>query len=210
MNSEQQNELIQILGRAYPDPKSELNFANNYQLLVAVLLSAQCTDKKVNQVTPQFFQLYPGFEDLAKAQISDIEEIIRPINYYKTKSKNLLNLARDIVERHCGQVPLTFESLIDLPGVGQKTANVVLSETGTAFTFPVDTHVFRLSHRLGLANGKTPELVEDQLKQRFEPTLWRNLHHWLILHGRRVCKAQTPQCLECDLRAICPKLVVHN
>lgn len=199
--------LIQILGELYPDPKSELNFSNNYQLLVCVLLSAQCTDKKVNQVTPSLFAKYPDFSALAAAELSEMEAILRPINYYKTKAKNLINLGALVVEKHASQVPLSFDLLTSLPGIGQKTANVILSETGAAHTLPVDTHVFRLAHRLGLATGNKPEKVEEELKAQFEPVKWRNLHHWLILHGRRVCKAQNPACNDCRLNQICPKII---
>jgi len=196
--------IIRVLSKAYPEPKSELNFSNEYELLVAVVLSAQCTDKKVNEVTPILFSKYPTPESLSKAKISSIESIIRPINYYKTKSKNLLGLGKMLYFDFNGKVPRSADQIRRLPGVGQKTANVVLGELGAAKTFPVDTHVFRVSKRLGFATAKTREKVEEELKERFDRRLWRKLHHWLILHGRRICKAQKPLCSECKLAKFCP------
>lgn len=196
--------LLTKLERLYPNPRSELDFSDEYQLVVAVMLSAQCTDKKVNEVTPSLFKSYRSFRALAKASLSDIEAIIRPVNYFKTKSKNLIAMAQVVTGEFNGQLPRTHRELIALPGVGNKTANVVLSELGVVPTFPVDTHVFRLAHRLGLSKGKTPEAVEGDLKKEFPPEEWRGLHHRLIFHGRRVCKAVNPDCKECDLRAACP------
>lgn len=196
--------IIKVLSKSYPEPKSELNFSNEYELLVAVVLSAQCTDKKVNEVTQELFKLYPDPTTLAKAKLSSLERVVKPINYYKTKSKNLLGLAKMLVENFNGKVPRNFDDIRKLPGVGQKTANVVLGELGAEKTFPVDTHVFRVSKRLGFATAKTREKVEEELKGRFDKKLWRKLHHWLILHGRRVCKSQKPLCNECKLAKFCP------
>jgi endonuclease-3 len=196
--------IIRILSRTYPKPRSELNFSNEYELLVSVVLSAQCTDKKVNEVTPILFSKYPNAQALSKASISDLERIIKPINYYKTKAKNLSGLSKMLCSEFKGDIPRTFDELRRLPGVGQKTANVVLGELGAQKTFPVDTHVFRVSKRLGFASEKTREKVEEELKKRFDRRLWRKLHHWLILHGRRVCKAQNPRCKECKLAKFCP------
>lgn len=196
--------LVETLAQLYPDPHSELDFKNEYQLLIAVMLSAQCTDKKVNQVTPQLFKAYPTFKALSQAKLEDVERIIRPINYYKTKAKNLIATGKEAVERFSSHVPDTHEDLTSLPGVGNKTANVILSEKGVVPAFPVDTHIFRLAHRLGLSKGKTPDLVERDLKKLFPPSEWRNLHHRLIFHGRRVCSARSPQCEACALRKICP------
>lgn len=195
--------LITKLEKLYPNPRSELDFTDEYQLVVAVMLSAQCTDKKVNEVTPSLFNKYRSFRSLAKASLDDVEAIIRPINYFKTKSKNLIAMAQ-VVSNDCkGQLPRTHGELIALPGVGNKTANVVLSELGVIPTFPVDTHVFRLAHRLGLSKGKTPDAVEEDLKREFPPEEWRGLHHRLIFHGRRVCKAVNPNCEACDLQVVC-------
>jgi endonuclease-3 len=201
--------LLRRFRRMYPDPRSELDFCDAYQLAVAVVLSAQCTDKKVNEVTPALFRRYPSFARLAAAKVSDIEKIIRPVNYYRTKARNLVSLARTVVEEPGGELPATHSGLIALPGVGNKTANVILSELGQARTFPVDTHVFRVSKRLGLARGETVEEVERELRALFDPRHWRNLHHWLIFHGRRVCKAGRPLCEACALCDICPSCDVR-
>ena len=195
--------ILEILQQLYPNPRSELNFTNEYQLVVSVLLSAQCTDKKVNQVTPLLFNHYPGFVALRRARQTAIEKIIRPINYYKTKSKNLVALAKSVVEEFNGVLPKTFDQLTTLAGVGRKTANVVLGELGLAHTLPVDTHVFRVSKRLGLAGGATPEKVELELQAVFPSKHWRDLHHQLIFHGRRVCSAPRPKCSECRLNKFC-------
>jgi endonuclease III len=204
MGPKRKQTLISSLAELYPNPHSELDFKNEFQLLVAVMLSAQCTDKKVNQVTPELFGAYSSFAVLSRAKLADVERIIRPINYFKTKSKNLIAMAQQVVERFHSRVPKTHEELTSLPGVGNKTANVILSETGAVPAFPVDTHIFRLAHRLGLSEGKNPDAVERDLRAAFPSSEWRNLHHRLIFHGRRVCKARNPDCASCSLRAICP------
>jgi endonuclease-3 len=202
--------LLEELAQLYPNPRSELDFANEYQLLVAVLLSAQCTDKKVNEITPILFKRYPTFKALYTAKRTDVEAIIRPVNYFKTKAKNLLATAQLVTEQLSGKLPQSHKELTSLPGVGNKTANVVLGELGLAFSLPVDTHVFRLAHRLGLSVGKSPKAVEEDLKKLFPPEEWRGLHHRLIFHGRRVCKALTPQCDSCSLVKFCPTGRVHK
>lgn len=204
MRAKEKTFLLSSLAELYPNPHSELNFSNEYQLLIAVVLSAQCTDRKVNQVTPTLFQRYRDFRALSRAKLEDVEQIIRPINYFKTKSKNILETARQIVAQHGSSVPKTREELTALPGVGRKTANVVLGELGIEPSFPVDTHVFRVTHRLGLTKGRTPDAVEADLRHQFPPSEWRNLHHRFIFHGRRVCKARSPACKECPLTKICP------
>lgn len=204
MSTKRLDLLLKILGQLYPDPKSELVFNNDYQLIVSVVLSAQCTDKKVNEVTPSLFTKFSDFRSLSKAKLSDIEEIIRPINYFKTKSKNLIALATQIECDFKGKIPLNFEDITSLSGVGRKTANVVLGELGVDFTLPVDTHVFRVSKRLGLSKGKNPNEVEEDLRKKFPKKEWRSLHHWLIFHGRRVCAARSPKCGDCALKEICP------
>lgn len=204
MGPKRKQTLISSLAELYPNPHSELDFKNEFQLLVAVMLSAQCTDKKVNQVTPELFGAYSSFAVLSRAKLADVERIIRPINYFKTKSKNLIAMAQQVVERFHSRVPKTHEELTSLPGVGNKTANVILSETGAVPAFPVDTHIFRLAHRLGLSEGKNPDAVERDLRAAFPSSEWRNLHHRLIFHGRRVCKARNPDCASCSLRAVCP------
>ncbi len=212
LNSQKQgeNKILKAFGLLYPNPKSELNFSNEYELLISVLLSAQCTDKKVNQVTPKLFEKYQNFQGLSAAQISELESIVRPINYYKTKSRNLIALASIVSNQYGGTMPRSFEELIKLPGVGRKTANVILGELGLNHTLPVDTHVFRVAQRLGWAKGKTPEEIEEQLREKFKSNLWRPIHHWLILHGRRVCKAQRPLCNECKLTKLCPKKLTRR
>lgn len=202
-SSQRRAAIVRHLQAKYPDAGSELNFSNEYELVVAVLLSAQCTDKKVNQITPELFSTYPGFEALAGAAVPALEHILRPINYYRTKSKHLKGLGERVVEVYSGRLPRTLDELVSLPGVGRKTANVVLSELGVVPTFPVDTHVFRLAHRLGLSSGSNPDAVEADLKRLFKPELWRSLHHCFILHGRRVCIAQRPKCEDCRIKSLC-------
>lgn len=196
--------IIKIFKKLYPDPQSELVFKNEYQLIVSVILSAQCTDKKVNEVTPLLFKKSRNFEELAQTRVPFVEQIIRPINYFKTKSRALVTMAKEVESRFKGKLPRTFEELTTLPGVGRKTANVLLLELGIQKALPVDTHVFRVSKRLALSNGNKPEQIEEDLKASFPSSKWRDLHHWLIFHGRRVCKAQRPLCNECALSAFCP------
>jgi len=197
-------ELLRRLTTLYPDPRSELNFRNHFELVTAVILSAQCTDRKVNEVTPELFRRYPDFTPLSEAELSSVEAIIRPVNYYRTKARNLIAMAREVCARFGGDIPRNYADLTSLPGVGNKTANVVLAELGEVPAFPVDTHVKRVSNRLGLSRGSTPEKVEADLTARFLPAAWRNLHHQLIFHGRRVCKAGRPLCAECALASLCP------
>ena len=204
MTPKKRAELLTELTLLYPEPRSELDFKNEFQLLIAVVLSAQCTDVKVNQVTPHLFKAYPDCKRLGKAKLSDVEAIIRPINYFKTKSKNIIATSDILATQYLGSVPKTHAELTALPGVGRKTANVVLGETGAVPSLPVDTHVFRVSRRLGLTKGKTPDAVERDLMRLFPSSEWRGLHHRLIFHGRRVCKARNPLCGECSLRGLCP------
>lgn len=196
--------VIEELQRLYPAAESELNFTNEFELVVSVVLSAQCTDKKVNEVTPELFSRYSNFESLAKARVASIEKIIRPVNYYRTKAKHLVALCELVVSNFNGALPKTIEELITLPGVGRKTASVVVSELGSGHALAVDTHVFRVSQRLGLAAGKDVRKIEESLKAAFPAELWRTLHHSLILHGRRQCKARNPLCDSCTLAPLCP------
>lgn len=196
-------EVLRILGELYPDPRSELTFTNEFELVCAVLLSAQCTDKKVNQVTPKLFARYPTFAKLARAEIDAVEGIIREVNYYRTKAKHLVLMAQKVVTDFGGVLPRDHDALVSLAGVGRKTANVVLGELGVEPRLAVDTHVFRVSRRLGLTRGETVREVEDSLCALYQPAVWRTLHHGLILHGRRVCKAQRPLCEGCGLRGVC-------
>lgn len=199
-----QKNITSTFQKLYPETGSELNFKDPYELIVAVSLSAQCTDKKVNEVTPILFSQFKDFLSLSKAPLASIEKIIRPINYYRTKARNIKAMAAGVLEKFGGTIPHEHSLLTTLPGVGRKTANVVLSELKITPAIPVDTHVFRVSKRLGLAGGNTPEKVEEELQARFKPQEWYNLHHWLIYHGRRVCKAQRPLCGECKLASLCP------
>lgn len=198
------HKVLKLLGKLYPDAHSELSFRNEFELVVAVVLSAQCTDKKVNEVTPELFKRYPDFKSLAKARLSSVEKIIRPVNYYKTKAKHLIAMSKLVHTDFKGRLPVKLEQLIKLPGVGRKTASVVQCEIGKEPALPVDTHVFRVSKRLGIATGKNVEAVEMSLRKNFPPETWRLLHHSLIFHGRRVCKAQRPLCENCKLAKVCP------
>jgi endonuclease III len=193
------------LRRAYPDAHCELDHANAYQLLVATILSAQCTDKRVNLVTPALFDRYPDAEALAMADPRDVEELIKPTGFFRNKTKSLLGMAGGLLDRFGGAVPDRMEDLVTLPGVGRKTANVIL---GTAFDKPagvvVDTHVGRLSRRLGLTRLSDPVKVERVLMKLFPQKNWTLLSHLLIFHGRRVCLARRPRCAECVLNDLCP------
>lgn len=204
MISKKCKQILAILNSLYPDAEAELKFKNDYQLIISVVLSAQCTDKKVNQVTPELFKKYKNFKELGLASEAEVAKIIHPVNYYKTKAKNIIKLSQQVVTDFKNKLPTDKDALQSLAGVGRKTANVVQCEKGITPALPVDTHVFRVSHKLGLSNGKTPESVEFDLMEKFPPESWRDLHHQLILHGRRVCKAQHPLCDECRLAMICP------
>ncbi len=198
-------EILTRLKLEYPDAHCELDFETPLQLLVATILSAQCTDKRVNMVTPELFRAYPGAEDLASAEPAKLEELIRSTGFFRNKTKSLLGMSAAIVERHDGEVPRTMDELVNLPGVGRKTANVVL---GNAFAtnegVVVDTHVGRLAIRLGLTNDTDPVKVEQTLMHFFPREDWALLSHLLIFHGRRVCIARAPRCGECVLNDICP------
>ena len=196
------------LARAYPDAWCALHHQNPWQLLVATILSAQCTDAMVNQVTPRLFGAYPGPRELAAAPSDAVEAIIKSTGFFRQKAKALQAVARILVERHEGQVPETMEALCALPGVGRKTANVVL---GTAFGQPaifVDTHVRRLAGRLGLTTNDDPDKIETDLHALLPPKEWTSFAHRLIHHGRRVCLARKPRCSTCPVAAWCPRVGV--
>lgn len=186
-----------------PVAQSELCFSNEYELLVAVMLSAQCTDKRVNLTTPDLFRRFPDVSSLAAAEVGDVIELIRSISYPNSKAAHLVSMARKVVDDFGGVIPTDVDSLITLPGVGRKTANVVASITVYAPVIAVDTHVFRVSHRLGLSRGSTPEKVERDLERHIPAELRPIAHHWLILHGRYVCTARSPRCEECGIAAFC-------
>jgi len=198
-------EILARLKREYPDAHCELDFDTPLQLLVATILSAQCTDKRVNMVTPQLFDAYPSAQDLAAAKPEELEDLIRSTGFFRNKTKSLLGMSAAVAEQHGGEVPRTMDELVKLPGVGRKTANVVL---GNAFAtnegVVVDTHVGRLAVRLGLTNETDPVKVEQVLMKLFPRDDWALLSHLLIFHGRRVCIARAPRCGECVLNDICP------
>ena len=186
-----------------PDAGSELVFRNAYELIVAVILSAQCTDRRVNMVTPALFDRYPTVRDLAKAAPEDIFPLIRSISYPNSKAVHLAGMASGVVERFDGEVPSDIDALMTLPGVGRKTANVVASIIYDKPVIAVDTHVFRVAHRLGLSRGKTPRAVELDLEKHIPEDIRPIAHHWLILHGRYTCRAQKPSCALCPISAFC-------
>ena len=190
---------------AHPDAHCELLHANAFQLLVAVVLSAQTTDVAVNQLTPALFRRWPGPDALARADVPMVEQALSRIGMFRQKAKNITRLAQKLVEEHGGEVPRSLEALMELPGVGRKTANCVLGVAfGTAVGVVVDTHVQRLAQRLGWSRRKTPEHIETDLMRIFPQTDWPMLAHTLIFHGRRVCTARSPQCLGCPVASRCP------
>lgn len=206
---ERMHAQYEILTDLIPAPKCALNFTTPLQLLVATVLSAQCTDKRVNMVTPELFERFPDAAALADARLEEIEEIIHPLGFFRTKAKNLIGLAMGLVERFDGEVPATMEELTSLPGVGRKTANVVLGNAFGVPGFPVDTHVMRVTGRLRWRSDwrqahPDPVAVEREITACFPPEEWTDLSHRLILFGRGVCHARKPACGECPLAASCP------
>ncbi|HET9439704.1 MAG TPA: endonuclease III [Longimicrobiales bacterium] len=198
-------EILERLHKEYPDARCSLTFRNPYQLLVATILSAQCTDERVNQVTPALFKAYPGAADLADARPEDVEELIKSTGFFRNKTKSLLGMSNAVVERHQGKVPDEMDALVDLPGVGRKTANVVLGNAfGKAEGVVVDTHVTRLSQRLGLTKQTDAVKIELDLMELVPRDEWTIISHLFIDHGRAVCKAPTPRCEVCVLNDICP------
>ena len=194
--------ILAALHDLYPDAGPELNFTNPYETLIATMLSAQCTDKQVNKVTPAVCARYPDAHAMAEAQLDDLFPMVKSCGF-KSKASNIIETCRLLCARHGGEVPATREELTALPGVGRKTANVVLVNAFKVPALAVDTHVFRVSNRLGLADAKTVEETEKQLMRAIPKGDWCDAHHWLIWHGRRVCKAQRPLCEECGLRDMC-------
>lgn len=204
VTKERAREQLAILKRTYPHAETALEYGNPFELLIAVILSAQCTDARVNMTTPALFKKYPTPQQLAKARQEDVEKIIKSCGFYRMKAKNIISAARGLVEQHEGEVPSGREQLEALAGVGRKTANVVMSVVFEEPAIAVDTHVFRVAHRLGLTLGKTPRDVETDLQNTVPRADWRHAHHWLILHGRAICKAPVPLCGTCPVKAICP------
>ena len=206
MNRKQRYEaVISYFQEALPVAQTELHYGSNFHLLVAVMLSAQCTDKRVNMVTPALFEAYPTPVDMAAATEDEVLAYVKSVSYPNSKAHHLVETARQLVERFGGEVPQTLEDLTSLPGVGRKTANVVMSVAFGQARMAVDTHVFRVSHRLGLVTEKatTPLAVENALVENIPEEFIPRAHHWLILHGRYVCTALKPHCLECGLQHAC-------
>ena len=202
-------ELLRLLHAEYPDIRCELNFSNPWELLVATILSAQCTDERVNMVTPALFARFPDPKSLAEADREEVESLIRSTGFFRNKAKNIQGAARRLVEEHDSEVPAGMDQLLALPGVARKTANVVL---GNAFNMAegvaVDTHVKRLSNRLNLTQATTPEKIEHDLMALAPREEWIDLTHLLIFHGRRVCFARKPNCPGCVVRHLCPSAQV--
>ena len=203
--SELYSKVISYFQQTMPEVETELKYESPFQLLVAVILSAQCTDKRVNMVTPSLFEAYPTAETMSLASFEDVYEHIKSISYPNNKTQHLIGMSKMLVEEFGGEVPQTMEELIRLPGVGRKTANVIQAVVWQKAAFAVDTHIFRVSHRLGLVSSKatTPYAVEKILTQYFPAELIPRAHHWLLLHGRYVCQARKPKCEQCGLRDIC-------
>ncbi len=197
------NGILEYFWQVQPNPETELQHGNPFQLLVAVILSAQCTDKRVNMVTPALFAAYPTAQAMAAATVEDILQYVKSVSYPNSKAAHLLAMAQKLVDEFDGQVPDNMKDLTSLPGVGRKTANVVLGAAFGQATIPVDTHVYRVSHRLGLSQGKTPDDVERDLARHIPEAMRFDAHHWILLHGRYVCKAQRPDCLNCGIQQYC-------
>lgn len=197
MNAEKRHRIFSKLAESNPDPKTELEYGNPFQLVIAVLLSAQTTDKAVNVATRRFFPFVKTPHDLVALGVTQLEEHIKTIGLYRNKAKNAVAAAQQLIDLHGGQVPHDRAALEALPGVGRKTANVVLNEAFGEATFAVDTHVFRVSNRMKLAPGKNVDEVERKLMKFTPPEFLKSAHHWLILHGRYTCVARTPKCAEC-------------
>jgi len=202
--------IVRALAEAYPEAHCALHYTDPLQLLIAAILSAQCTDKRVNLVTPALFQRYPDAQAFAAADPHELEQMIHSTGFFRNKARNIIGLCRQLVEKHGGQVPATMEELVPLPGVGRKTANVIL---GNAFGVPgitVDTHVGRLSRRLGLTEQTDPVKVERDLMTLLPSREWTMFSHRLIFHGRQVCHARKPLCSECVLKKLCPQIGVKK
>ena len=195
--------IFQIYSKNNPNPTTELKFTNNFTLAIAVILSAQATDISVNKATKSFFKTYDTPEKILDLGEDGLKTYIKTIGLYNSKAKNIIALCKILIDKYNSKIPEKFDKLIKLPGIGRKTANVILNCAFGKPTMAVDTHVFRVSHRIGLSTGKTPEKVEQDLLKKI-PLKWQNhAHHWLILHGRYTCKARKPLCMECKIREYC-------
>ncbi|HUQ77012.1 MAG TPA: endonuclease III [Burkholderiales bacterium] len=203
MNPQKRAEIFRRFRAANPNPTTELKYTTPYELLVAVVLSAQATDKSVNLATAELYKKYNRPQKMVQLGVSGLEEYIKRIGLYRMKAKNVIALSQILLEKHAGEVPADREALEALPGVGRKTANVVLNTAFGQPTVAVDTHIFRVSNRTGLAPGNDPREVEDRLVKFTPPEFLQNAHHWLILHGRYICIARKPGCPECLIRDLC-------
>lgn len=197
--------VLDYFQRTQPNPTTELQYSNAFEILVAVILSAQCTDKRVNMVTPALFEAFPTVQDMAAATPEQIFPYVKSVSYPNAKSQHLAEMARMVCEQFNGEIPQDLDSMTQLPGVGRKTANVMTAVAFGGQAMPVDTHVFRVSHRIGLVPKRctTPLSVEKELVKHFDNNLLSDAHHWLILHGRYVCTARSPKCANCCLNDIC-------
>lgn len=204
--------VLSYFRELHPEVTTELEFGSVFQLLVAVVLSAQCTDKRVNQVTPELFAHYPNAQAMAEADESEIYEYVKSVSYPNAKARHLVELSRMLVDEYGGEVPNDFDALLRLPGVGRKTANVMQAVAFGQSAMPVDTHVYRVSHRLGLvpSTADTPLKVEKMLVKHIPAEDLARAHHWLLLHGRYVCTSRKPHCDKCELSNICPKKIEHS
>jgi endonuclease-3 len=203
MNKRTMKTVLEILNETYAGAKCGLDFNNHYELLVSTILSAQCTDERVNIVTKELYKEYNTPEAMITLSEEELGEKVRSCGFYKNKSKNILGATKLILEKHKGEVPNTMEELIELPGVGRKTANVVLSNAFGVPAIAVDTHVFRVSNRIGLAKGGNVEDVEQQLMKNIPKKMWSDAHHYIIWHGRKICKARKPNCEICPVAPYC-------
>ena len=202
--------IIKYFQENMPLAETELHYQNPYQLLVAVILSAQCTDRRVNATVPPLFQRYPDPQSLAQASSQDVYQLIKSVSYPNSKTSHLIGMAQKLVKDFGGEVPSDIDDLMSLPGVGRKTANVIASIIYDKPVIAVDTHVFRVAHRIGLSNGKTPAAVEKDLERHIPEELRARSHHWLILHGRYVCTARNPKCYDCGLTNWCASAAIFS
>jgi endonuclease-3 len=195
--------VLKLLKIEYSDTTTALNYGTPFQLLISTMMAAQSTDKRVNIVTKDLFHHYPDAKSLLSLSVSELEDLIKTVGLYKSKAKNILSTCQLLMDHYNGQVPLTREELVKLPGVGRKTANVVLSIVTDFKAIAVDTHVFRVSNRIGLASSKDARKTEDDLMKNIPKKDWSNAHHWLIWHGRKVCQARNPSCETCFIKSYC-------
>lgn len=203
MNTKEALKIYDILATTHPNAECELSFSTPFQLLVAVILSAQCTDARVNKVTSELFKHFDTPEKIAELSEEELIPYIRSCGFFNNKAKNIIAMSKEVVERFGGVVPRDFDALTNLAGVGRKTASVVCAVAFGIPSVPVDTHVFRVAHRLGFSEGRTPNDVEKDIKLLFPDSTWNTLHHYMIFHGRYVCNSRKPNCENCSLREYC-------